>query len=143
MRSIARRLVRTRSTGVISVSTVRIGLTFSVEPIQALAAPILPPRLRNSSVSITNQSFRSARALRTCSATSAALFPSPAALAAASTMKPRPPAAVVESITSMRSPPLPSRSSASLACRAASGVPDRPPEMCTETISLPSARSGS
>ena len=58
-------------------------------------------------------------------------------------MKPSPPAAVVESTTSMRSPPLPSRSSASLAWRAASGVPERPPEMWTDTISLPSASSGS
>ena len=58
-------------------------------------------------------------------------------------MKPSPPAAVVESTTSMRSPPLPSRVSASLAWRAASGVPERPPEMCTDTTSPPSASSGS
>ena len=58
-------------------------------------------------------------------------------------MKPRPPAAVVESTTSIRSPPLPSRVSASFACRAASGVPDSPPEMWTETTSPPSASSGS
>ena len=50
---------------------------------------------------------------------------------------------MVESTTSMRSPPLPSRLSASLAWRAASGVPDRPPEMWTETTSPPSASSGS
>ena len=58
-------------------------------------------------------------------------------------MKPSPPAAVVESITRMRSPPMPSRSSDSLAWRAASGVPDSPPEMWIETISRPSASSGS
>ena len=135
--------VRTRSTGVISFSTVRIGFTRRVEPIHALAAPMRPPRLRNSSVSIANQSRSSLRASATCSAASFALAPSRAAFAAASTMKPSPPAAVVESTTSMRSPPLPSRVSASLAWRAASGVPERPPEMCTDTTSPPSARSGS
>ena len=46
--------MRTRSTGVISFWTVRIGLTRSVEPIQALAAPMRPPRRRNSSVSMAN-----------------------------------------------------------------------------------------
>ena len=61
-RSNMRDEVRTRSTGVISFSTVRIGLTRSVEPIQALAAPMRPPRFRNSSVSIANQSFSSLRA---------------------------------------------------------------------------------
>jgi hypothetical protein len=50
---------------------------------------------------------------------------------------------VVESTTSIRSPPLPSRVSVSLAWRAASGVPDSPPEMCTDTTSLPAASSGS
>jgi hypothetical protein len=135
--------VRTRSTGVISFSTVRIGFTRSVEPIQALAAPIRPPRLRNSSVSIANQSRSSLRASATCSTTSLALAPSRAAFAAASTMKPSPPAAVVESNTSMRSPPLSSRVSVSLAWRAASVVPDRPPEMCTDTTSRPASSSGS
>ena len=114
-RSNMRDEVRTRSTGVISFSTVRIGFTRSVEPIHALAAPMRPPRLRNSSVSIANQSRSSLRASATCLATSFALAPSRAAFAAASTMKPSPPAAVVESTTSMRSPPLPSRLSASLA----------------------------
>jgi hypothetical protein len=142
-RSKARDEVRTRSTGVISFSTVRIGFTRSVEPIQALAAPIRPPRFRNSSVSMANQSRSSLRASATCAATSLAEAPSRAAFAAASTMKPSPPAAVVESTTSMRSPPLPSRVSASFAWRAASGVPDRPPEMWTETTSPPPARSGS
>ena len=135
--------MRTRSTGVISFSTVRIGFTFSVDPIHALAAPMRPPRLRNSSVSMANQRRSSLRAAATWSATSFALPPSRAAFAAASTMKPRPPAAVVESTTSIRSPPLPSRVSASFAWRAASGVPDSPPEMWTETTSPPSASSGS
>ena len=43
----------------------------------------------------------------------------------------------------MRSPPPPSRSRASFAWRAASGVPDRPPEMWIDTTSPPSAISGS
>ena len=50
-RSNARPDVRTRSRGCISPSIVRIGLTFSVAPIHARAAPIRPPRRRNSSVS--------------------------------------------------------------------------------------------
>ena len=50
---------------------------------------------------------------------------------------------MVESTTSMSSPPLPSRLSASLAWRAASGVPDSPPEIWTETTSPPSSSSGS
>ena len=54
--------MRTRSTGTSSLSTVRIGLIFSVEPIQALAAPIRPPRRRNSSVSTANHILNSARA---------------------------------------------------------------------------------
>src|ERR1700704_6679823 len=64
MRSNARREVRTRSIGVISDSTVRIGLIFSVEPSHARAAPTRPPRRRNSIVSIANQTFRAARASR-------------------------------------------------------------------------------
>ena len=43
IRSNARREVRTRSIGVISDSTVRIGLIFSAEPSQAWAPPIRPP----------------------------------------------------------------------------------------------------
>ena len=135
--------MRTRSTGVISFSTVRMGFTFSVDPIHALAAPIRPPRLRNSSVSIANHIFSSRRASAAAAATCPASPPAAAAFAAARTRKPRPPAAVVESTTSTRSPPAPSRSSFSLAWRAASGVPDRPPEMWIETTSRPSAKSGS
>ena len=43
MRSNARRRVRTRSTGVISSSSVRIGLICSAEPSHACAEPIRPP----------------------------------------------------------------------------------------------------
>ena len=53
-RSNTRLRVRTRSTGVISSSRVRIGLICSAEPIQARAAPIRPPLRRYSSVSIAN-----------------------------------------------------------------------------------------
>ena len=42
----ARREVRTRSTGVISASSERIGLTFSAPPTQACARPMRPPRWR-------------------------------------------------------------------------------------------------
>ena len=50
----ARALVRTRSIGVISLSSVRIGLILSAVPSQADAAPIRPPRRRYSSVSTAN-----------------------------------------------------------------------------------------
>ena len=62
MRSNARREVRTRSIGVISDSTVRIGLIFSAEPSHALAPAIRPPRRRYSSVSTANHIFSSRRA---------------------------------------------------------------------------------
>ena len=62
IRSNARRRVRTRSTGVISSSRVRIGLIFSVEPSKAWAAPIRPPLRRYSSVSIANQILSASRA---------------------------------------------------------------------------------
>ena len=64
IRSNARREVRTRSIGVISDSTVRIGLIFSAEPSQAWAPAIRPPRRRYSSVSIANHIFSCARASR-------------------------------------------------------------------------------
>ena len=50
-----------RSIGFISPSIVRIGLTLSVAPIQAEAAPIRPPRRRYSSVSTITQICRSSR----------------------------------------------------------------------------------
>ena len=56
--------VRTRSIGVISDSTIRIGLIFKAEPSHAWAPPIRPPRRRYSSVSIENHISSSARARR-------------------------------------------------------------------------------
>ena len=53
--------MRTRSTGVISSSRVRIGLIFRALPIQARAPPIRPPRRRYSRVSIANHIFSSSR----------------------------------------------------------------------------------
>ena len=53
--------MRTRSTGVISSSRVRIGLIFRALPIQARAPPMRPPRRRYSRVSIANHIFRSLR----------------------------------------------------------------------------------
>jgi hypothetical protein len=109
--------VRTRSTGVISDSRVRIGLILSVDPTHARAAPTLPPRRRNSNVSTQNHIFSAARvawARRTTPSTSTS---SRAATAAARTTQPNPPQAVAESRTSMR-PGLPSSSSAALAARA-------------------------
>ena len=47
--------MRTRSTGLISPSTVRIGLIFSAPPTHACAPPTRPPRRRYSSVSRQNQ----------------------------------------------------------------------------------------
>ena len=57
-RSNARPAVRTRSTGCISPSIVRIGLIFSVAPIHARAPPMRPPRRRYSSVSTITSSFQ-------------------------------------------------------------------------------------
>ena len=126
-RSNARPLVRTRSIGVISCSSVRIGLIFSVEPIHALAAPIRPLRFRNSSVSTANHILSeprssSARAA-TASASSAALSQP---CAAPRTIRPMPPAELCELTTRTRSPPLPSFSSRSAAWRAESHVPGDP-----------------
>ena len=53
---------RARS-GVISSSSVRIGLIFSAPPSQACAAPMRPPRRRYSSVSTANQIFSASRRL--------------------------------------------------------------------------------
>ena len=144
MRSNALALVRTRSSGTISLCTLRIGLIFSVEPIQALAPPIRPPRFRYSSVSIANHRPRFSRVSRAARSTASRSAPCSAARAAASAISPSPPAAVAESTTRTRpgSRP-PSRSSASTACRAASLVPDKPPEMWIETMSRPASSSGS
>ncbi len=118
--------MRTRSTGVIWDSTVRIGLIFSVEPSQARAAPTRPPRRRNSMVSIANHIFSPSRASCVHARTSSPDLPARAAAAAASTQKASPPQALAESMTKMRSPPLPSSSSRCLACMADSNVPESP-----------------
>jgi len=99
IRSKARREVRTRSTGVISDSTVRIGLIFRAEPSQAWAPAIRPPLRRYSSVSIANHIFSSGRARWARAATSAPPAPLRAAAAAARITRPSPPQAVAESIT--------------------------------------------
>ena len=135
--------MRTRSIGVIWDSTVRIGLIFSVEPSQARAAPTRPPRRRNSIVSIANHIFRCSRASLHSARASTPESPRRAAAAATMAMNPSPPQAVAESMMKMRSPPLPSSSRRCLACEADSHVPDRPAARCTETISRPSASSGS
>ena len=56
--------MRTRSTGVISASSERIGLICSAPPSQAWALPMRPPRCRYSSVSRQNQIRSAARASR-------------------------------------------------------------------------------
>ena len=129
--------VRTRSIGVISLSSVRIGLIFSAEPSHADAAPIRPPRRRYSSVSTANHIFRSARAsLRSRSTTSSRRRAGLRGARPASVTSPRPPAAALG--VDHRDPvgPLPS-ASCSFACRAVSTVPEMPPEMWTETTSSP------
>ena len=110
--------VRTRSIGVISCSSVRIGLILSADPSHADAAPILPPRRRYSSVSTANHIFRCSRVVRMRSTTSSGDAPACAARAPASTMKAMPPAAVSESKTVMRSTPVAGRELLlGLACR--------------------------
>jgi hypothetical protein len=53
-----------------------------------------------------------------------------------------PPAAERESMTRIRSPPLPSSTSRCRAWLAASKVPEMPAEMWIETISLPASSRG-
>jgi len=103
IRSNALRDVRTRSTGVISPSRVRIGLILSAPPSHAWAAPIRPPRRRYSSVSTANQK-RIARIAASVPATAASTSPPALARAAASASRPSAPALTVESTTSMRRP---------------------------------------
>ena len=97
MRSNARPAVRTRSIGVISSPSVRIGLNFSAPPIHAWALPIRPPRWRYSSVSTQNQISSASRAARARAPTAARSAPLWASAAAATTTPPRPPAAVCAS----------------------------------------------
>jgi hypothetical protein len=134
--------VRTRSIGVISPSTVRIGLIFSAPPSHACAVPIRPPRRRNSSVSTANQIFAMSTALRTRAVTASMSPPARAAAAPASAERPMMPQALVVSMTSMRRCGLRARRSVA-AWRADSTVPEIPPEMWTETMSRPSSTSGS
>ena len=128
--------MRTRSTGTISLSTVRIGLIFSVEPIQALAAPIRPPRWRNSSVSTANHILSSARAASMLASTASRSPPSSAALAAARTIRPVPPGrrARVEDPHALAALALALQLLGGLAARSRP-VPDSPAEMCTEAMS--------
>jgi hypothetical protein len=58
----------------------------------------------------------------------------------ASTTIPSAPQASLESMTSMREP---DPASSAAACRAASTVPEMPPEMWIETMSRPSRTNGS
>ena len=143
MRSNARELVRTRSTGVISFWTVRIGFTRSVEPIQALAAPIRPPRRRNSSVSIANQSRSSPLRLAEARDDLGGRRARRGAARGREDHQAEAPGGGrgVEHVHPLA--PLALAVERSAARRADSGVPDRPPEMCTDTTSPPSARSGS
>ncbi len=134
MRSNARPRVRTRSTGVISDSSERIGLIFRAPPSQAWAPPIRPPRRRYSSVSTANQIRRLSRAAWACAATSCSAPPACACAAAASSSRPRPPQTVRESSTSTR-PSKPRSASCARACSAESYVPDSAAEMWIETMS--------
>jgi hypothetical protein len=143
MRSSARRRVRTRSTGVISSSSVRIGLIWSADPSHACAEPIRPPRRRYSSVSIANHILSASRARETSSIASAPDAPEAMAFAAAITIIPWPPQAERLSQTWIRSPPLPVSISSWRAWRAESQVPEIPDEMWIETMSRPSASRGS
>ena len=91
IRSNARRRVRTRSTGVISSSRVRIGLICRAEPSHACAEPIRPPLRRYSSVSIANHILSPSRARSTAARTSVPGAPRSAARAAVSASRPDPP----------------------------------------------------
>ena len=118
MRSKARRRVRTRSTGLISSSSVRIGLICSAEPSHACAEPIRPPLRRYSRVSIENHIFSVSRERAARSTASAPVAPPRAARAATIAIIPWPPQPVRLSSTWMRSPPAPESISAWRACSA-------------------------
>ena len=141
IRSNARREVRTRSIGVISDSTVRIGLIFSADPSHAWAPAIRPPRRRYSSVSIANHIFsadaRLARMLDHLGAAGAD------ARGRGGRQDHQPLAAAggrrVQHVDAAGR----ARPSCSRACSAAPTVPDIPPARWIETISLPASSSGS
>ncbi len=129
-------------TGSIPSPKVRIGLIFRVDPIAARAAPIRPPAAGT----------RACRARTRCPRRRAPARPgrrllgagaAAGAIIAASSTIPVPPAALRLSTVWIRSPPFPSSVSRSIACFGGLGVPEIPAEMCTETISRPSASSGS
>ena len=142
IRSKARLDVRTRSTGVISRSSVRIGLILSAPPSHACAAPIRPPRRRYSRVSTANQKRSAPIAPCAAAATSSRPASARARAPAASTTSPSAPAPTVESTTSIRASGW-LRATSAAAWRAPSTVPDIPPERWIETISRPDAASGS
>ena len=109
MRSNARRRVRTRSTGVISSSSVRIGLICSAEPSQRLrgADPAAPAQVLER-VDREPHLQRLAGALDRAPAPPRPTAPAAAARAATSAIMPWPPQPVRLSKTWIRSPPLPS-----------------------------------
>ena len=124
---------RARS-GVISASSVRIGLIFSGVPSYAWAAPMRPPRRRNSSVSTQNQTSGARRASWALAVTARGrrrASPRPRRRArrarARRTRSPRP-----RPRSRLRRPARP----ASAACRADSQVPEMPPERWIETMSF-------
>ena len=126
--------------GTISPSKVRIGLIFSAPPSHAWAAPMRPPRCRYSRVSTANHRRVAPAASRARAATASTSAPVRASATVASTTMPRAPQASFESMTSIRAP---DGASSAAACRAASTVPEIPPEMWMETMSRPSRTSGS
>ncbi len=136
--------MRTRSTGVISSSRVRIGLIFSAEPIQALAPPIRPPRRRYSRVSIANHIFSSSRVCWARASAASASLPPAAAAAAAERAEAHPTGGRprVEEVDALAALALVDQLR-SRAWPAASKVPEIPAEMWIEAISRPSSSSGS
>src|SRR3954466_1582126 len=117
-----------------------MGLIFSAPPSQAWAAPMRPPRCRYSSVSTANHSRVALDASRARAATASTSAPARAAAEVASTTMPSAPHASFVSMTSMRAP---EPASSPAAWRAASTVPEIPPEMWIETMSRASPTSGS
>ncbi len=94
-------------------------------------------------MSTANQTFSSRRSAWAAAAASAALAPARAAEFAAIAIIPRPAQAVAESSTTIRSGAMPPSIRRSRACPAAPQVPEMPPDRWIETMSAPSASSGS
>ena len=142
-RATARPGVRTRSTGVISLRSVRIGLTFSAEPSQACAAPMRPPRRRNSSVSTANQIRVALARLRGPRGDGVASPPERAAAAAASDDHRQPAAGASPS----RSPPRARRGRPRASCvlrleRGLARCPRSRPRCGPRRRRRPASRSG-